>query len=65
MTAKNRFKMPFKMGLEMGVDKIEKAIAKNRKEYAFPFIFANFVKLLSILPNFISDKILITLNKKV
>jgi short-subunit dehydrogenase len=65
MTAKNRFKMPFKMGLEMGVDKIEKAIAKNRKEYAFPFIFANFVKFLSILPNFISDKILITLNKKV
>jgi len=60
MTAKNRFKMPFFMSLEDGVDKIEKAIAKNKKEYAFPFIFANAVKFLSILPNNIKDFVLKT-----
>jgi len=58
MTAKNRFKMPFLMSLEKGVDKIEWAILHNKKEYAFPFIFASIVKLLSILPNFIKDFIL-------
>jgi short-subunit dehydrogenase len=65
MTAKNRFKMPFLMSLKDGVDKIENAIDKNKKEYAFPFIFANFIKLLSISPNFIVDKILINLHKKI
>jgi len=60
MTAKNRFKMPFLMKLEDGVDKIEIAIAKNKKEYAFPFIFATAVKFLSILPNNIKDFVLKT-----
>lgn len=60
MTAKNRFKMPFLMKLENGVDKIEKAIAKNKKEYAFPFVFATAVKFLSILPNNIKDFVLKT-----
>ena len=58
MTAKNKFNMPFKLTLQEGVDKIEKAIAKNKKEYAFPFIFAYSVKLLSIMPNSIKDFIL-------
>ena len=58
MTDKNRFNMPFKLTLKEGVDKIEMAIAKNKKEYAFPFIFANAVKFLSILPNNFKDFIL-------
>ena len=58
MTAKNKFNMPFKLTLQEGIDKIEKAIAKNKKEYAFPFIFAYSVKLLSIMPNSIKDFIL-------
>jgi short-subunit dehydrogenase len=65
MTAKNSFHMPFLMSLEDGVDKIEKAIAKNKKEYAFPFLFATFVKTLGCMPNFISDTILQRLNKKI
>jgi len=60
MTAKNRFKMPFLMPLKEGVDKIEYAIAKNKKEYAFPFIFATAVKFLSILPTNIKDFVLKT-----
>jgi len=60
MTAKNRFKMPFLMNLKDGVDEIQKAIAKNKKEYAFPFIFATAVKFLSILPNNIKDFVLKT-----
>jgi short-subunit dehydrogenase len=60
MTAKNRFHMPFKLSLKQGVDEIEKAIAKNKKEYAFPFVFAMAVKFLSILPNNIKDFILKT-----
>jgi short-subunit dehydrogenase len=60
MTAKNKFDMPFKLTLKEGVDEIEKAIAKNKKEYAFPFVFATAVKFLSILPNNFKDFILKT-----
>jgi short-subunit dehydrogenase len=60
MTAKNKFHMPFKLTLKEGVDEIQKAIAKNKKEYAFPFVFATAVKFLSILPNNIKDFVLKT-----
>ena len=62
MTAKNRFKMPFFMSLKEGIDKIEWGIAKNKSEYSFPFLFATFVKFISILPNFIKDRVLRKLN---
>jgi len=58
MTAKNRFKMPFLMSLEAGVDKIEYAISKNKKEYSFPFVFSCFVKFISYLPLSIKDMVL-------
>jgi len=64
MTDKNKFNMPFKLTLKEGVDKIEMAIAKNKKEYAFPFIFATAVKFLSILPNSFKDFILKKWNSK-
>jgi short-subunit dehydrogenase len=62
MTAKNRFKMPFLLPLEDGVDKIEYAISKDKKEYSFPFIFASIVKIVSILPVNLKDFILNRLN---
>ena len=62
MTAKNRFKMPFLLPLEKGVDKIEYAINKNKKKYAFPFVFASIVKIVSILPVNLKDFILNRLN---
>jgi short-subunit dehydrogenase len=64
MTAKNRFKMPFLLSLDKGVDKIEKAIAKNKKESDFPFVFASIVKIVSILPVNLKDFILKRLNSK-
>jgi len=64
MTAKNKFKMPFLLSLDKGVDKIENAIAKNKKEYSFPFVFAWSVKIVSILPVNLKDFILKRLNSK-
>jgi len=64
MTSKNNFKMPFLLSLKDGVDEIEKAIAKNKKEYSFPFVFASVVKIVSILPVNLKDFILKRLNKK-
>jgi short-subunit dehydrogenase len=62
MTAKNKFKMPFLLPLEKGVEKIEYAISKDKKEYDFPFVFAWVVKLVSILPTNLKDFILNRLN---
>jgi short-subunit dehydrogenase len=62
MTAKNRFKMPFLLPLDKGVEKIEYAISKDKKEYSFPFIFASIVKIVSILPVNLKDFILNRLN---
>lgn len=57
LTDKNNFKMPFLMELDYAVDKIFNAIEKNKKEYAFPFLFALGAKNLSRLPTSIRDKI--------
>jgi short-subunit dehydrogenase len=62
MTAKNRFKMPFLLPLDKGVEKIEYAISKDKKEYSFPFVFASIVKIVSILPVNLKDFILNRLN---
>jgi short-subunit dehydrogenase len=62
MTAKNNFKMPFLLPLKDGVDKIEYAISKEKKEYSFPFIFASIVKIVSILPVNLKDFLLNKLN---
>ncbi len=57
LTDKNGFKMPFLMELDDAVDKIVKAIDKNKKEYAFPFLFAFAAKNISRFPVSIRDKI--------
>jgi len=58
MTAKNNFYMPFLMELEEGVDRIEKAIQKGKKVYAFPKRFYYIIKLFNLLPVGLRDKIL-------
>ncbi|NPA55605.1 MAG: SDR family NAD(P)-dependent oxidoreductase [Epsilonproteobacteria bacterium] len=63
MTDKNRFKMPFLMSLEKGVDHIQYAIDKRKKEYAYPFVFATFIKCIALLPNNLQDLILSKLLK--
>ena len=63
MTDKNRFKMPFLMELDVGVDEIERAIEKNAKNHAFPSVFANFVKFLAIIPRFLRDFLILRLSK--
>ena len=62
LTDKNDFQMPFLMKLEHAASKIENAIAKNRAEYAFPFLFAICAKILSKMPHYIRDKIIKTAN---
>ncbi|EDM23876.1 SDR family NAD(P)-dependent oxidoreductase [Caminibacter mediatlanticus] len=63
MTAKNDFYMPFLMELEDGVDRIQKAIEKNYKEYAFPKRFYYLIKLFTFLPLNLQDKLLQNLVK--
>jgi len=63
MTAKNRFKMPFLMELKNGVDEIEWAIEKSAKNHAFPFVFANLVRFLAIIPRFLRDYLILRLSK--
>ncbi|WP_457564638.1 SDR family NAD(P)-dependent oxidoreductase [Caminibacter sp.] len=58
MTAKNDFYMPFLMELDEGVDRIINAIEKNKKEYAFPKRFYYLIKLFTLLPLDLQDKLL-------
>jgi short-subunit dehydrogenase len=58
MTAKNDFYMPFLMELKEGVDRIEKAIEEDKKEYAFPRRFYYLIKLFNLLPLSLQDKLL-------
>ena len=54
--------MPFLMELEHAASKIENAIAKNKAEYAFPFLFASFAKILSKIPRRLREKIISVAN---
>jgi short-subunit dehydrogenase len=58
MTAKNDFYMPFLMDLKKGVDRIEMAIERGYKEYAFPKRFYYLIKLFNMLPLALQDKLL-------
>ena len=62
LTDKNDFNMPFILDTEVGVAKIVKAIAKNRRQYIFPLRFYLIIKLLNILPNFLREKIVNSIN---
>ena len=57
MTQKNRFKMPFFMSTEKGIARIAHAIERKKIRYAFPFRFALMIRIVSLLPQPLRDKI--------
>ena len=62
MTDKNKFKMPFLLSTQEGVQKIIKAIEKNKRIYAFPFRFYIIISTLNLLPKFLREKIVNSVN---
>ncbi len=57
LTDKNDFSMPFLLSTKAGVDKIYRAIEKEKRFYPFPFRFYLIIRLLNLLPQFLRDKI--------
>jgi len=57
MTQKNRFKMPFLMSTEAGIARITHAIERKKIRYAFPFRFALMIRIVSLFPQSLRDKI--------
>ena len=63
MTDKNEFNMPFLLETKDGVKRIIKAIEKNKRVYAFPLRFYLIISSINLLPKFLREKIVNTLNK--
>lgn len=57
MTDKNSFKMPFFLDTKSGAKRIYNAIAKRRVFYPFPLRFYLLISLLNLLPQYLRDKI--------
>ena len=57
MTQKNRFKMPFLMRTEEGIARITHAIKRKKIRYAFPFRFTLMIRILTLFPQSLRDKI--------
>jgi short-subunit dehydrogenase len=57
MTQKNRFKMPFLMSTKEGIARITHAIERKKIRYAFPFRFALMIRIVSLFPHSLRDKI--------
>lgn len=57
MTQKNRFKMPFFMSTEEGIKRIARAIEKKKIRHAFPFRFYLMIRIVSMFPQSLRDKI--------
>jgi short-subunit dehydrogenase len=57
LTAGRHAKMPFLMELDDGVNRIIRAIEKQKKTYAFPWQLASVVRLGMIMPTFMYDRI--------
>jgi short-subunit dehydrogenase len=62
LTDKNNFNMPFLLSTEEGVKKMVKAIDKNRRFYAFPLRFYLIILALNLLPHFLREKIVNSIN---
>ena len=62
LTDKNKFKMPFLLETDEGVRRIKNAIEKDKEFYAFPFRFYLIIKIFNILPNFLREKIVNSIN---
>ena len=63
LTQKNNFSMPLLMNLEKATSRIVKAIEKNRACNPFPKRFYIFIRLLTFLPHFLRDRIVLSINK--
>lgn len=57
MTQKNRFKMPFLMSTEEGIARITHAIERKKIRFAFPFRFYLMIRIVSLFPQSLRDKI--------
>lgn len=64
MTETNNYVMPFLMDSEKAARIIVKGLAKNRGRIAFPCLSYALVVLISVLPGFICDNILVKLPRK-
>lgn len=57
MTQKNQFKMPFFMSTEEGITRITEAIERKKIRYPFPFRFYLMIRIVSLFPQSLRDKI--------
>ena len=64
MTDQNDFKMPFKMPAEKAAQIIKNGLEKNKGRISFPFPTMFLSWFLSVLPDFIAQKILTGLPSK-
>ena len=62
LTDKNEFNMPFFLQTEDAVKRMINAIQNNKRVYAFPLRFYLIIRLLNLLPNFLREKIVNSLN---
>jgi len=62
MTDKNKFNMPFLLETEDGVKRIMKAIQTEKRIYAFPLRFYLIIRALNLLPKFLREKIVNSVN---
>jgi len=62
LTDKNEFNMPFILETKDGVKKIINAIEANKRTYAFPFRFYLIIKLFNLIPSFLREKIVKSIN---
>ncbi|MBT5934149.1 SDR family NAD(P)-dependent oxidoreductase [Sulfurimonas sp.] len=62
LTDKNDFNMPFILSTQDGVKRIKKAIEKNKRIYVFPLRFYLIIRALNLLPKFLREKIVNSVN---
>ncbi len=62
LTDKNEFNMPFFLQTHEAVERMIKAIKRDKRVYAFPFRFYLIIRLLNLLPNFLREKIINYIN---
>lgn len=62
LTEKNKFKMPFLLSTEDGVKIMRRAIEKEKRLYAFPLRFYLIISLLRLLPQFLRERIVNSIN---
>lgn len=62
LTDKNEFDMPFFLSTQEGVSRIKKAIDSGKEFYAFPLRFYLIIRLLNLLPKFLRQRVVNSIN---